>query len=695
MPASIGVNLRVTGHCRQGGRKYMEDFFSVAYQQTEDEKDLEYAFFGIYDGHGGAEAAAFAKEHLMETIIKHKNFWSDDDEDVLKAIKDGYIATHYAMWREQEKWPRTASGLPSTAGTTASIAFIRRGKIYIGHVGDSGIILGYQEPGCSDWKAKPLTRDHKPENADELNRIKSCGGKVVAKSGVPRVVWNRPKIGHQGPVRRSTPIDEIPFLAVARSLGDLWSYNYQSNRFIVSPDPDCTVIKIDTNLHRCLVFGTDGLYNMLSPIMAVHIVQQVERHNENAALSDSTFKTWLNPSKLLVEKALERWHSTKMRADNTSVVTLMLDPPGPPRAQVLKDRKKNLPERGLKIMTRFDGESTQNSSCDNNRPVPEANQLPEEQVKEESRETTPVSSSDLTTTNFPLKERNFLPKPRESTSFDPRVSDSGKENLKEDNTIQCNEVSSSNIEIEEDEEGNNVTKSGKRNLRSGGEKRKLEIDENESIQRPRKSARIDNNRKRVGGLVEERRAFEAEEKLKKLAEEADLVKRDGGLSEGKKRTGLLSGPITKKGIKSMFDKVKKVRETAVMKAKGMKTKKLQVSAKKPLKVVSKKATFHRNSKRNVSKRRNTNVVPKPKIKEINKFNKKENFQEKQTKKGKVFNKKKENLLKVVKNNNISNVKSSRSTRNSTAPKLDSSSISTQKSPSTIKTPKLIKKNRQS
>lgn len=101
MPASIGVNLRVTGHCRQGGRKYMEDFFSVAYQQTEDERDLEYAFFGIYDGHGGAEAAAYAKEHLMEAIVRHKNFWSDNDEDVLRAIKDGYIATHYAMWKEQ------------------------------------------------------------------------------------------------------------------------------------------------------------------------------------------------------------------------------------------------------------------------------------------------------------------------------------------------------------------------------------------------------------------------------------------------------------------------------------------------------------------------------------------------------------------------------------------------------------------
>lgn len=52
MAPSIGLNLRVTGYCNQGGRKYMEDVFSVAYQQTEDEKDLEYAYFGIFDGHG-------------------------------------------------------------------------------------------------------------------------------------------------------------------------------------------------------------------------------------------------------------------------------------------------------------------------------------------------------------------------------------------------------------------------------------------------------------------------------------------------------------------------------------------------------------------------------------------------------------------------------------------------------------------
>ena len=65
MAPSIGLNLRVTGYKHQGGRKYMEDEFGVAYQQTADEKDLEYAFFGIFDGHGGREAALFAKVILF------------------------------------------------------------------------------------------------------------------------------------------------------------------------------------------------------------------------------------------------------------------------------------------------------------------------------------------------------------------------------------------------------------------------------------------------------------------------------------------------------------------------------------------------------------------------------------------------------------------------------------------------------
>ena len=45
----------------------------------------------------------------------------------------------------------------------------------------------------------------------------------MAKAGVNRVVWDRPK-QHNGPLLRSTEVDHIPFLAVARALGKAGAY---------------------------------------------------------------------------------------------------------------------------------------------------------------------------------------------------------------------------------------------------------------------------------------------------------------------------------------------------------------------------------------------------------------------------------------------------------------------------------------
>ena len=53
-------------------------------------------------------------------------------------------------------------------------------------------------------------------------------------------------------------------------------------------------------------------------------------------------RQWINPSKRLVDKAIEKWTVNNLRADNTSIVTVMLDPPGPPRAQVRNDMNKYL-----------------------------------------------------------------------------------------------------------------------------------------------------------------------------------------------------------------------------------------------------------------------------------------------------------------------------------------------------------------
>lgn len=74
--------------------------FQFAHEQS-DMYDLRMVFVFFFAGHGGSEAATFAKEHLINLIVNQKAFWSDDDQEVLRAIREGYLATHYAMWREQ------------------------------------------------------------------------------------------------------------------------------------------------------------------------------------------------------------------------------------------------------------------------------------------------------------------------------------------------------------------------------------------------------------------------------------------------------------------------------------------------------------------------------------------------------------------------------------------------------------------
>lgn len=61
------------------------------------------AFFAVFDGHGGREAAHFAREHLWDLLKKQRGFWSKDHGEVCAALRKGFIACHHAMWKELRK----------------------------------------------------------------------------------------------------------------------------------------------------------------------------------------------------------------------------------------------------------------------------------------------------------------------------------------------------------------------------------------------------------------------------------------------------------------------------------------------------------------------------------------------------------------------------------------------------------------
>ncbi|KAK6296368.1 hypothetical protein J4Q44_G00325100 [Coregonus suidteri] len=281
------------------------------------------AFFAVFDGHGGREAAQFARDYLWEFIKKQRGFWSKDDEEVCAAIRKGFVACHHAMWKKLPEWPKTFTGLPSTSGTTASVVVIRGDRMYVAHVGDSAIVLGVQDDPTDQFiRAVEVTQDHKPELPKERERIEGLGGSVIKKSGVNRVVWKRPRLTHNGPVRRSTVIDQIPFLAVARALGDLWSYDFYSGEFVVSPEPDTCVLTLDPNKHRYIILGSDGLWNMVPPQDAVSMCQDNDEAMAPCGVSSA---------RQLVSHALLRWRQRMLRADNTSAIVIALQEPGVPQ----------------------------------------------------------------------------------------------------------------------------------------------------------------------------------------------------------------------------------------------------------------------------------------------------------------------------------------------------------------------------
>ncbi|ETN79764.1 hypothetical protein NECAME_18074 [Necator americanus] len=99
MGFSQGESLRIAVAANQGGRKYMEDRVHIETLRKEN-SSIKFTFCGIYDGHGGHEASEYVRRNLLNNIEVNKLFHSDDDDDILKAIRLGFLATHHGIWRE-------------------------------------------------------------------------------------------------------------------------------------------------------------------------------------------------------------------------------------------------------------------------------------------------------------------------------------------------------------------------------------------------------------------------------------------------------------------------------------------------------------------------------------------------------------------------------------------------------------------
>ncbi|PIA32341.1 hypothetical protein AQUCO_04500147v1 [Aquilegia coerulea] len=136
-------------YCKRGRRVAMEDRFSAVDNLHGDSKQ---AFFGVFDGHGGAKAAEFASEHLHKNIMKEIT----RRVDTVEAIKQGYLTTDSEFLKEDVR-----------GGTCCVTALISKGDLLISNAGDCRAILS------RGGVAEALTSDHRPSREDERERIET------------------------------------------------------------------------------------------------------------------------------------------------------------------------------------------------------------------------------------------------------------------------------------------------------------------------------------------------------------------------------------------------------------------------------------------------------------------------------------------------------------------------------------------
>ncbi|KAB5568523.1 hypothetical protein DKX38_002316 [Salix brachista] len=209
----------------KGKRASMEDYYETSISEVDGQM---VAFFGVFDGHGGARTAEYLKNNLFKNLCSHPDFIRDTKTAIVEAFRQTD-----AEYLHEEKAHQ------KDAGSTASTAVLLGDRLLVANVGDSRVVA------CRAGSAIPLSIDHKPDRSDERQRIEEAGGFIVW-AGTWRV----------GGV-----------LAVSRAFGDKLLKPY------VVAEPE--IQEEEINGVEFIIVASDGLWNVLSNKDAVALVQDI------------------------------------------------------------------------------------------------------------------------------------------------------------------------------------------------------------------------------------------------------------------------------------------------------------------------------------------------------------------------------------------------------------------------------------
>ncbi|XP_078467734.1 uncharacterized protein LOC144730833 [Lampetra planeri] len=231
-------SFQISLHAIKNTRRKMEDrhviFQDLNALFTSEEEEDDQAYFAIFDGHGGVDAAIYAATHLHVSLAREGSF----RRDPLEALRRAFCQTdqRFVLKARQENW---------RCGSTGVVTLIRGNELHVAWLGDSQVIL------VRKGSPVELMSPHKPDREDEKKRIEALGGCVIW-FGAWRVNGT---------------------LSVSRAIGDMEHKPY------VSCDADCATFPLDGS-EDYLLLACDGFYDTVQPDEAARIVGEHLREND-------------------------------------------------------------------------------------------------------------------------------------------------------------------------------------------------------------------------------------------------------------------------------------------------------------------------------------------------------------------------------------------------------------------------------
>ena len=235
-------------------------------------KDMTY--LAVYDGHGsnGRLASDLANGSIQKYLLDSKEslYALDGEEELSKFFKKLYSKTQDLF--------RTDKNDYQLSGTCAVCVLIKEGVIYTANLGDSRAVVG----SCSkdETCALEVSIDHKPTREGEKERVISSGGKIERSMIDDKEV---------GPYRVWKAEEDVPGIAITRSLGDLIAHSIG-----VIADPEVTAKEIDGD-DKFIVMGSDGVWDVMSSAEAVGFILSLPINEKETA------------AEKMVAECRERW----------------------------------------------------------------------------------------------------------------------------------------------------------------------------------------------------------------------------------------------------------------------------------------------------------------------------------------------------------------------------------------------------